>query len=406
MQRLPVVVLGLVLALAVSLGPALAAPGPGNRSGAARAIATSAYCIDSEELAMLSLINTYRQDHGLVPLSPTQTLGAAAEHHSLDMAASDEFSHQLSDGTSWSDNMADHGYTYDTARGENIAAGNGHADATFEQWRNSPEHNANMLDPDFHAIGIGRAYNADSTYGWYWTTTFGGVADEGARACDAPAPDTGGETASATATTTSDLNLRGGPSLSDDVLLVIPDGSTVTVTGAATDGFVPVSYQGTDGWVSADYLDHDQPATGGDASGGAASGGAPTASSGGDTATTAADLNLRADPSLDGDILDVMPAGATVSLTGQSQDGFLSVSYRGETGWAHASYLDTGSGPSGDTATASERLNLRAGPSLSDDVVQVMPAGKIVALTGDRANGFVSVNVGGIIGWVYAAYLD
>lgn len=40
-----------------------------------------------------------------------------------------------------------------------------------------PAHNANMLSASYTAIGIGRAYSSTSQYGWYWTTTFGGVQD-------------------------------------------------------------------------------------------------------------------------------------------------------------------------------------------------------------------------------------
>src|SRR5262249_37646272 len=36
----------------------------------------------------------------------------------------------------------------------------------------------NMLGSGFNVIGIGRAYGASSTYGWYWTTDFGGVVDQ------------------------------------------------------------------------------------------------------------------------------------------------------------------------------------------------------------------------------------
>ncbi len=31
-----------------------------------------------------------------------------------------------------------------------------------------------MLNKDFKAIGIGRAYNSSSLYKWYWTADFGG----------------------------------------------------------------------------------------------------------------------------------------------------------------------------------------------------------------------------------------
>lgn len=143
----------------------------------------ASYCADAPEQALLSLINNYRAKHGRRPLKLTQTLGAAAEHHSTDIAANNVFSHTLSDGTSWSQNMTNHGYTDSTARAENIAAGHADASSTFNRWKNGSAHNANMLSAIFTAIGIGRAYGADSTHKWYWTADFGGVADGAARLC-------------------------------------------------------------------------------------------------------------------------------------------------------------------------------------------------------------------------------
>jgi uncharacterized protein YkwD len=89
------------------------------------------------------------------------------------MAAKNYFSHTLSGGVSWVQNIANHGYPSSTARAENIAAGNSSATATFTQWRNSSGHRANMLNGNFKAIGIGRAYKSSAKYDWYWTTTFG-----------------------------------------------------------------------------------------------------------------------------------------------------------------------------------------------------------------------------------------
>jgi len=159
----------------------------GGSSGGSAPVATTApaapapvqtgACRDGEEWAMLSLINDYRAANGLGPVQMTQTLSNAAEYHSADMASKDYFSHTLADGTSWSQNMTNFGYDYSTYRAENIAAGYAAAAATFEQWRTSPGHNANMLSASLTAIGIGRAYGANSTYGTYWTTTFGGVVD-------------------------------------------------------------------------------------------------------------------------------------------------------------------------------------------------------------------------------------
>jgi uncharacterized protein YkwD len=192
------VALSVLLSLGVfadSAGMAVAAPGSPASATNARNVGVSEYCASGEELAFLKLINDYRRARGLGTLKLTQTLGAAAEHHSKSMADHNYFSHTLiPQGISWSQNMFNHGYDYNTFRGENIAAGNSSALNTFNQWKYSPSHNSNMLSGNYKAIGIGRVYNSQSTYGYYWTTDFGGVADGGARTC------TTSETSSGTGT--------------------------------------------------------------------------------------------------------------------------------------------------------------------------------------------------------------
>lgn len=135
--------------------------------------------LDAEETAFLSIINDYRASYGLSSLSLSPTLTLASELHSQDMADQDYFSHYSLDGRSPLDRVNDAGYNYATTVGENIAAGYVTAASVFEGWRNSSSHNSTMLYPSFTAIGIGRAYNASSYYGWYWTTDFGGYDDSG-----------------------------------------------------------------------------------------------------------------------------------------------------------------------------------------------------------------------------------
>jgi uncharacterized protein YgiM (DUF1202 family) len=70
-------------------------------------------------------------------------------------------------------------------------------------------------------------------------------------------PTSGGTTgpATATLTTTGDVNLRSGPSTTDSVLTVIPMGSQVTVEQPdAVNGFYNVTYQTLTGWSSGKYL--------------------------------------------------------------------------------------------------------------------------------------------------------
>jgi uncharacterized protein YkwD len=131
------------------------------------------YSPDGEERAFLDLINNYRRQHGAGNLSLQDQLGAAAEHHSRDMANKNYFSHKLANGDSSEKNIERCGYTNWSYIGENIAAGHETAKAVMDAWKSSPDHDRGMRNKNFTEIGIGRAYNKNSKYGWYWTTTFG-----------------------------------------------------------------------------------------------------------------------------------------------------------------------------------------------------------------------------------------
>jgi hypothetical protein len=149
------------------------------------------------------------------------TLSSAADYHSTDMARNNYFSHTLFDGTTWSQNIANFGYPTNTTRGENIAAGNETAASTFQQWKASPTHNANMLSTKFNAIGIGRASSSGSRYTWYWTNTFGSTVDQ-PYACP-------GQTISSNEVPGSQLSIvGGGRTASSTNSGVVFDGKTST----------------------------------------------------------------------------------------------------------------------------------------------------------------------------------
>ena len=57
-----------------------------------------------------------------------------------------------------------------------------------------------------------------------------------------------------TATTTANLNLRVGPSLTAPVILVIPVNSTVQLTGQGSGNYAYVIYNGTAGYAASAYL--------------------------------------------------------------------------------------------------------------------------------------------------------
>lgn len=146
------------------------------------------YCATEAELEMLQLINQLREEHGLDRLELSQPLGVAAEPKARDMAEQDYLSHVSPDGQTPRELLDEVGYPSNTAIGENIAAGQQSAEATFEQWLNSQTHREIMLSEEFAAIGIGRAHNPDAQYEWYWAAEFGSVVGEPAEACQSATP--------------------------------------------------------------------------------------------------------------------------------------------------------------------------------------------------------------------------
>jgi uncharacterized protein YkwD len=146
----------------------------------------SGYAADGEEWAFVELLNAYRGELGLAPVTLNSELGAAAKYHSADMANNNYFDHYLFDGTDAGTNIQNFGYT-GFPYAENIAAGMETAQEVLTGWQNSPEHNATMTNPQYTEVGIGRAYNEASHYGWYWTATYG--AGEGPQTAPEPLPD-------------------------------------------------------------------------------------------------------------------------------------------------------------------------------------------------------------------------
>ncbi len=151
--------------------------------------------LDSEESAFLGLINNFRAQNGVQGLQVSAALENSSRWMSNDMAAKNYFSHTDSAGRDPFSRQAAFGYAYGTW-GENIAAGYSDARSTFNQWLTACDadgsgnctyaHRVNMLSSNFNVIGIGRAYNANSSYRWYWTTDFGGYVDQTLNSSPAP----------------------------------------------------------------------------------------------------------------------------------------------------------------------------------------------------------------------------
>ncbi|MFY4718432.1 CAP domain-containing protein [Streptomyces sp. LaBMicrA B280] len=120
------------------------------------------------EAQVLKLVNDERAKAGCSALSANSALTNLAESYSDDMAARGFFSDTDPDGKSPWDRAAAAGVSGLGA--ENIARGPADPAAVVKAWMASPEHRANILNCDFHTLGVGVHFGAG---GPWWTEEFG-----------------------------------------------------------------------------------------------------------------------------------------------------------------------------------------------------------------------------------------
>jgi len=202
------------------------------------------------------------------------------------------------------------------------------------------------------------------------------------------------------------VRLRSGPGYGFDIVDSFSEGTTVDVLDGpieADDGsfWYSVSVDGESGYIVSDWL--------------ASSSGLLSSVSG--SAWALDTVNVRTGPSTADDVATTLSSGDEVSLTGDSSNGWLSVSVDGVDGWVYGAFLtqnsdEAGSSTSGATTNGggtmytNDSVNLRTGPGLDWRVITELPAGATVELTGAEEGGFAEVSTDSGDGWVFTNYLS
>jgi uncharacterized protein YkwD len=125
--------------------------------------------VASDQAQILALVNAQRAKSGCGALTASKPLTTLAQNFSQEMAVRNFFDHTDPDGKSPWDRAKALGIT--NLGGENIAMGQQTPDDVMTAWMNSAGHRANILDCDYHSLGVG-AYFAP-TGGPWWTQDFG-----------------------------------------------------------------------------------------------------------------------------------------------------------------------------------------------------------------------------------------
>ena len=108
---------------------------------------------EAAEQKIFQLLNQARTQRGLPVLQQNAQLQEAARSHSQLMAARQILSHQFRGEAPARDRLAETGLHFDSD-GENVGL-NQTATGAHQGFMHSPPHRANILNPDYNAVGIG-----------------------------------------------------------------------------------------------------------------------------------------------------------------------------------------------------------------------------------------------------------
>src|SRR5829696_10034743 len=143
----------------------------------------------------------------------------------------------------------------------------------------------------------------------------------------------------------TELNLRQQPSLDGAVLRFIPAQAPVhRGSGAVTNGYAPVTYDGVSGWAVALGLvatpEEAAAATAPTTTVPTTTAPAAAPAVSGDIRVTLSPLTLRGGPGVDAEPILVIPEGGRLTLTQEgAEDGYVTVNYDGVTGWVYADLI-------------------------------------------------------------------
>jgi len=211
---------------------------------------------------------------------------------------------------------------------------------------------------------------------------------------------------------TDALNLRNGQGLDFEVIDVLPYGTGLTFVSLPASGsddghdwYQVRTDDGTEGWVAGEYL---APVSGGD--------GIPA----GTAVFVVTDfLNVRAAPSLDADVIDLVVSGDD----GVTTDGpvvadrisWWAVDFsNGASGWVAGDYISFGATPGGIqiddlVMVDTDALNIREGAGLDANVIDQLTYGFTASVIAGpiSADGYTwyEISTSAITGWVAGEYL-
>lgn len=172
--------------------------------------------------------------------------------------------------------------------------------------------------------------------------------------------------------TASTLNIRSGPGTSNAIVGTVSKNSRVVVMERTSDDWYKINHQGTQGYVSTDYLKNVLKAENFNATGKVSGNG----------------CRMRSKPNTSSSILGTYNSGIKMNIIGIN-NGWYKVQYNGKTGYMRSDLMDiVGATSSGNTSTSSRREEI-VNFALKYEGYRYVYGGESLAEGGFDCSGFV-----------------
>ncbi|HIT31970.1 MAG TPA: SH3 domain-containing protein [Candidatus Enterenecus stercoripullorum] len=215
--------------------------------------------------------------------------------------------------------------------------------------------------------------------------------------------------------TASTLRLRSEGTTQSATLAYAPRSAQVTILSAVSENWYKVTYNGVEGYMSAEWLDVDLSGPDGSASNEVVE---PR-----QAVVTDGPLNVRAGAGTSYDRVGTLQKGDIVTVTDQSTEGWYGVTCGDIDGYVSSEYIsfdldavedeapETGADNSVDAepqqgVVTADVLNVRSGAGTSYDRVGVLKKGNVVTVTDQSVEGWYGVTCGDVSGYVSSEYIS
>ncbi len=219
--------------------------------------------------------------------------------------------------------------------------------------------------------------------------------------------------------TASTLRLRSEATIQSAALAYAPRSCQVSILAAVSENWYKVTYNGVEGYMSAEWLDVDLSGSDGSSDGSASN----EAVEPRQAVVTDGPLNVRAGAGTSYDRVGTLQKGDIVTVTDQSTEGWYGVTCGDIEGYVSSAYIsfdldavedeDPETGADNSVAAEAQQgvvtadvLNVRSGAGTSYDRVGVLKKGNLVTVTDQSTEGWYGITCGDVSGYVSSAYVS